>query len=245
MEVIVFVILVAIFIVTPFFLVYWIFKFVRRKFKKTGDQETQYEFLAEEQARREDEEIKNVQLENGCRYEFPSGVNIEVTIDDFDGTKSLDITSIRGYGRDKFSTFIGTNNITFKISFNSRGDRNQILFGSYQKELKFNQGDKILFLFIDGSQEEFVLEKKGYKIDQDETGVEIESYAGITEDQAFKFANLEIKKYRILNGEDIKITWEMYEGDQNNLRAIATAYCYTLTNFYEEPKHSSIEDVVL
>src|SRR5690606_4335202 len=98
---------------------------------------------------------------------------------------------------DKLLTWADGNDfIQLNIGYRNNNGQDLITFSTYQKSLKFKKGDKIAFLFQDKVIKEYELLEKGYRVDQDNEGVIIESIANINQADLEKFRTVRTEKWR-------------------------------------------------
>lgn len=192
----------------------------------------------------EEEEKRTIQqshLSNGMRFRFPTESAVDITTDEFDATKTLKFAASAGFGMDKYFLHSETHE-QFRIGFRTIGDKNTIIFGCLQKEIKFQKGDRVSLLFADSTLEEFVLEEKGYKVENDLDGVVLESFSFLTDAQIKKFSETFIVKWRLYYSEKVPLTGDLSLSNQESFRSMAVAYLYALENFYNKDNYIKKED---
>jgi len=157
---------------------------------------------------------------------------IHIETDSFTKEKTIKFKAIASYLSDKLITWgDGSAFIQLCIGMKNINGQDFIVFSTYQKSLKFKKGDKIAFLFQDKEIIEFELLEKGYKVDQDQDGVIIESYSTISNNEIEKFRTVKTDKWRHIPSDNMKpVTGTLTNELQNDILEMTRVYMYVFEN---------------
>lgn len=160
---------------------------------------------------------------------------ISVITDSFTKEKKVKFIQVASYALDKLLTWAdGSDFIQLNIGFRNNDGHDLIVFSTYQKTLKFKKGDKIAFLFQNQEIREFELLENGYRIDKDNEGVIIESFANISQDDLDKFRNIRLDKWRHIPCDKGRLVTGTFGYElQNDIIEMTKVYKYVIENKIE------------
>jgi hypothetical protein len=157
---------------------------------------------------------------------------ISIFRDSFTGDKTIKFKILASMCMDKLMTWCdGEDTVRLDFGFRSINGNKFLSFSTYQKSLKLNKGDKILFLFSDNEILEFELLEKGYRIEKDSGGIMIESVSNISDIQIEKFSKFNLLKWRFAPLDDRKpITGTIKLENQIDTKEMTMVFKYVLEN---------------
>lgn len=177
--------------------------------------------------------IKNegqIQLVIGVK----SGKDFKVLLkkDDFTGDELIKFTQVATYVKDKLITHSDENICSLNIGFRKEKDQDFITLDAYQKELKFNVDDKILFLLDTKEIIEFSVLEKGYKIDKESDGIICETKIPISNAQLNKFSVNRVLKWRYQSADSQQMTSTLNEEVITDFKDLASSFKSILEKNY-------------
>ncbi|TQI71774.1 hypothetical protein JM79_2722 [Gramella sp. Hel_I_59] len=180
-------------------------------------------------------------IDDGVKFEFPSGSRLELVEDKFEKTKILRFSTFAYYGLDKFMMFTDKSD-SFLIGFRAEADKILLVISTYQKQIKLSKGDTVKVLFDDSEVLDFQLDKNGYKFDKDDGGVMVESYSEINEETLKRFVEHDIDKIRLQtkDGLNHNINFDLKTAE-DFCEAVFTFH-YSFKNFYQKEEYVSEDE---
>jgi hypothetical protein len=157
---------------------------------------------------------------------------ISIETDSFTNERTIKFKAVASLLMDKLMTWgDGGDFIQLNIGFRNLNGNDFITFSTYQKTLKFKKGDKIAFLFKDQIVIEFELLEQGYRIEKDNSGVIIESFASISFQDLEKFRTINTVKWRHIPGDTRKpVTGTLGLELQNDIIDMTRVYKFIFEN---------------
>lgn len=177
--------------------------------------------------------IKNeghIQLGIGVK----SGKDFKVLLmrDDFTGEELIKYTQVATYVKDKLITHSDEYICSLNIGFRKEKNQDFITFDAYQKELKFNIDDKILFLLDTKEIVEFSVLDKGYKIEKESDGIICETKIPISNEQLTKLSENKVLKWRYQSVDSQQITGTLNEEVKTDFHDLASSFKSILEKNY-------------
>jgi hypothetical protein len=157
---------------------------------------------------------------------------ISIEKDSFTKEKIIKFVNVASYSLDKLITWGDSSDfVQLCIGLRNQKEKDLLTFSTYQKTLKFKQGDKIALLFENEEIKEFELIENGIRIDKDNEGIIIESYASIDSENLDRLKNIRLMKWRHIPHDSRKPeTGTLSVEQQNDIIEMSRVYSYVFEN---------------
>lgn len=167
-------------------------------------------------------------------YEEKNTFCIIFTEDEFTGEKSIRPLATYSYISDKIMLY-SKYDTQFSIGLYSNQKMHYMTLGAFQKEVKFNIGDKFSLLLDDEDKWEFIISEKGYRKEKETDGVVLESKITISRAQLEKLSKVPVKKWRYYDEKkDQAYTNHTEHDDRKRLSGMSIMHLIGCQEFLDE-----------
>jgi len=153
-------------------------------------------------------------------------------VDAFIQEECIKFKTLASYGNDKLLLWADDQDfVSFDTGIRTVNGNHLLSFATYQKTLKFNKQDKVLFLFEDQEIKEYTFNQDGYKIEKAKEGVIIETTVDFPLVDFEKFATFRLLKWRLVSEKnEKKATGTLSAGLQNDIHEMFRVYRFYLNS---------------